>query len=1226
MARNRQTLDISLAGLHPKSLSPILAGALVWLSTALLLVAAGPAAADSGLYFDTRLDADGNGVEDILDGWLSGRLTWPDLRQAAVAGADAARLAAEKAARAQVDGPEKALWPDAAPPALADETGPWVAGKLRLICLGRTQEDLDRALVAARAAGDCTVLQSLDRFGGVTVLAGDEAGLAALLRARSGGRFLLDRDGVPALDTSRGLVGGGRVSAGFWRLGQDWSGTVAVLDSGCDTAHGDLGDAADDDIDGPPPAVGDAADWYPADAGWPVYAGYKVVGWQDVTDDFPLAAGPWDYHHHGTALASVACGAGNVDPAYRGLAPQGRLTVVKYYDFDGIWHAWAGDFLAACAWTLDHVATYRIRVALMAVNWETDAGISTALDALLEAGVVPVAAMGNFGLDAAGPGYPALVPGVLTVGGVDDAGAVAAFSGRGLGAQAKPDLLAPSGGLLIASGRITAADNEPQDTYSGRRGTSLAAAHVAGAVYLLTDAMRQNGIPLPTGRDEALLLAAVLKATSARVDEEETPDGLGTTALPAQSGPDDVRGWGLLRVDAAVDALLRPLLPGKDQVDTLLAGWEHPVVARRLQVNNGIRYQVEAVPAVGLDVALEVIDPAWVVDDGLADQIQRKDENGTGVSEFAYVHGAGTSWLMVVVKRVSGAGTVTLRLREADSFPDQGVQVVLPGVLTGAPNHGTLAGSDQEVLVIPSRVALDQVGRSVNVHDTAGVVRPGWPVYLFPHSSALGGLNQPLLWDLDGEAGDEIVLSSAYGSVYFFASGPDYTEVELAFNRPLTAPVGLTDASEQRRVAVVDQQGRLRIWSDGPVLEQDLELAHVDPLQPAVGDLVAAAGEEMVVTFADGNVQALAADGTLLPGWPITLAETPAAAPVLCDVDNDGRHDILQPVLNAGGALVMRILGGDGLPLPADGAVMAPRDGGSWLQISPPAVVGRYGTGDLRVVLTALQDNGQTGQDVAWSLSRLSSYADGTTAVTAIPGFGFSPLAPESILSLESAILPAPVAWNIVGGTGTDPAALACIHWRDHIFGVTSAPGCALALFQPADDDLPLTVRRPFGLGGRQVPGVVSGGLMVMPLLEDVLLLAVIVEDEVSLMPVSARTSTEPLWSAARADARNTGAYPLYAPTASLAQTVAPGSRLAVWPNPGSGAFHFSLSGEGPEATELTIYDLRGRRVRQLTAPPTAGLGWDGRDADGRAVAAGTYLVQARRGARQATARVVVTR
>ena len=82
-----------------------------------------------------------------------------------------------------------------------------------------------------------------------------------------------------------------------------------------DTAHDDLGDPIDDDRD-TPPLAGDAADW--SDAGT-LFAGdlrLRVMGWHDVTDDFPEAAGPWDYHHHGTALASVVAGNGLVDDRY----------------------------------------------------------------------------------------------------------------------------------------------------------------------------------------------------------------------------------------------------------------------------------------------------------------------------------------------------------------------------------------------------------------------------------------------------------------------------------------------------------------------------------------------------------------------------------------------------------------------------------------------------------------------------------------------------------------------------------------------------------------------------------------------------------------------------------------------------------------------------------------------------------------------------------------------
>ena len=46
-----------------------------------------------------------------------------------------------------------------------------------------------------------------------------------------------------------------------------------------------------------------------------------------------------------------------------------QTIMIKFYDFDGTWHQWAGDFLLACDWLLENHQTHRVRVALAAVNW-----------------------------------------------------------------------------------------------------------------------------------------------------------------------------------------------------------------------------------------------------------------------------------------------------------------------------------------------------------------------------------------------------------------------------------------------------------------------------------------------------------------------------------------------------------------------------------------------------------------------------------------------------------------------------------------------------------------------------------------------------------------------------------------------------------------------------------------------------------------------------------------
>jgi hypothetical protein len=67
-----------------------------------------------------------------------------------------------------------------------------------------------------------------------------------------------------------------------------------------------------------------------------------------------------------------------------------------------------------------------------------------------------------------------------------------------------------------------------------------------------------------------------------------------------------------------------------------------------------------------------------------------------------------------------------------------------------------------------------------------------------------------------------------------------------------------------------------------------------------------------------------------------------------------------------------------------------------------------------------------------------------------------------------------------------------------------------------------------------------------------------------------------------------------------------------------------------PGRTELAVHDLRGRRVaRLLDAPQAAGphaLAWDGRDAAGRALPSGTYLVHLRQAGMQRTLRVQLVR
>jgi len=1171
-----------------------------------------PAAVDSSSaqtpsaarYFDTRLDRDGNGVEDLLDLWFAGQADWQDLRNTATAALDRRSVLGGKS---QPESPEGFEFPD---PATSD----WAEDRVRLICLGARASELEGPRGAGESEGVCRLVHDIDRFGGVTVLAADAPGLGAFLAAAPRGRIMLDRDGVPALVESRPLVGADAIQSGFWDLGDDWSGTIAILDSGCDTAHGDLGDASDDDIDGPAPAVGDVGDWYPADGGWSLFQGYKVVGWHDVTDDFPEAQGPWDYHHHGTALASVAAGSGVVDPDYRGMAPGSRLTVVKFYDFDEIWHAWAGDFIAACDWTLAHREVYRVRTVLTAVNWDVDAGISDAVSGLLDAGLLTVAAMGNFGNDLDGPGYPALLPTVITAGAVDDAGAVAAYSGRGLPGQGKPDLLAPGGGLLTGGDRIMAADNEPDDTYTGRVGSSLAAAHVAGALHLMDEALLENGVTMPATAEAAMTRAAVLKLTSAPVELQENATGTGHEALGFPSGHDPVRGWGMLRVDAAVQALLSPLLPGRDQVDTLTINWEKPVVARRLITDPGVRFLVEAVPSGNLDVTLEIVDPRWLEDDPLGRAVIRQDINGRGVSEFAYVRPEGAGWLFVVVKRRAGLGTVTLRLREAESFTHQGASATLPGPVSGSPNSGPVTGHVGHSLAIPSRVTVDLAARSLNLLDQEGNFRPGWPVFVFPHPSSLGGLGLPMVWDLDGVEGDEIVAASEFGSVYFFQGNGDVVTVDLELNQPLTTPVGMVAPGGLRLAVMVDKGGTARAWSYGPALEAQSYLGSSKPLDPAVGLLGGNGNEAVVVAFADGHVAALDADLDPLPGWPVDLNVSLTVPPVLVDLDGDGLHEVVLPILDSNtGQLSMQVLNGSGQPGPGNGTGIPSPGGGRWLGISSPVVAGGYWTDDLRVAVAGLSDNGLAGDQARWHFGFGSLMPEGIGTSISLPGFGVRATTDEGDLKLDQLLLPTPLTWDYRGAGGNEIDALINIHWNEVLYGLTSIPGSATAWYSEGPADNPLAVRQPIRPGGKNDTRPGHLGTMLVDAGEAQLRVEII-DNKVGIVPVVPGKGSTPFWRSSRADGRNSGAFPAAPVPSTTGPAPARSRSLHVFPNPGGGQFNFRVEGgTGTASLTLEIFDVRGRRLHE--AAWSSGqdiLRWDGTDREGRPLAAGAYLAVVR--------------
>ena len=261
-------------------------------------------------------------------------------------------------------------------------------------------------------------------------------------------------DGVSGDHLPSGVI---RVGGGFRSpKGSGWPPSVAIVDTGIDTSNPDL-----NVVGGINCATSDSDDWN-------------------------------DTHGHGTSLAGVV-GARRNGEGVIGVAPGADLYSVRVFADEIV--VTEKTVLCGLQWVYDNADM--IDVALVAFNrpdglladeshCESDR-LRTAICRLVEAGVTVVAAAGNQKTDAR-EFVPAKLEEVITVGaivdfdgvpgglgsptcgpGVDDT--VADFSNTG----SAVDIFAP--GVCVETTKLEGLDNAVDPS-----GTSLAAAHVAGAV------------------------------------------------------------------------------------------------------------------------------------------------------------------------------------------------------------------------------------------------------------------------------------------------------------------------------------------------------------------------------------------------------------------------------------------------------------------------------------------------------------------------------------------------------------------------------------------------------------------------------------------------------------------------------------------------------------------------------------------------------------------------
>jgi len=225
-----------------------------------------------------------------------------------------------------------------------------------------------------------------------------------------------------------------------------------------------------------------------------------------------------DKYGHGTHVAATIAGEmgrTSYTREYRGVAPEASLINLRVLDDNGV--GTVSGVVEAIDWAVEHRAQYKIRVLNLSLGAPVlqpyrDDPLCEAVERAVQAGLVVVAAAGNFGRTAdgrtilGGTTSPGNSPHAITVGALDTHGTarrsddtVATYSSLGptrFDLVLKPDLVAPGSRIVSAeaSGSYLSANlpdhhviGSGPNAYMRLSGTSMATGVVSGSVALLLE-------------------------------------------------------------------------------------------------------------------------------------------------------------------------------------------------------------------------------------------------------------------------------------------------------------------------------------------------------------------------------------------------------------------------------------------------------------------------------------------------------------------------------------------------------------------------------------------------------------------------------------------------------------------------------------------------------------------------------------------------------------------
>jgi bacillopeptidase F len=428
----------------------------------------------------------------------------------------------------------------------------------------------------------------------------------------------------------------------LWTLGYAGQNvTVAVMDSGVDIAHPDLG----------PRWRGDANSWF------------------DPNDEHPLV--PTDLEGHGTQVTGLVLG-GNNSGHYIGVAPEAQWIGVKIFADNGF--ASLSTIHAGFQWLLDPDGNPDTDDAPDIVNnswgFEALANICDDLSkefqpdvqALKAAGIAVVFAAGNTAVPTPSSSIPpANYPESFAVGSVGTLGSateISEFSARGPSAcdnTIYPEVVAP--GFFIRTTDLTAGGTIP-NSYTEVAGTSFSTPHASGVM--------------------ALLLSAF---PSLSVIELETALKQSGTDLGA-AGADNDYGYGLINALAAFNYLAGQ--QDIDVTDSISPENDHILAFGSVMPGGHASASVRVRNTGSLPLTLGTIDavnirePFMLISDTCSAQILPSGETCSLSLQFAPVLPGSFSGSLDILSNAIGEERVTISLSGTGNTPPVAPQPLAP--------------------------------------------------------------------------------------------------------------------------------------------------------------------------------------------------------------------------------------------------------------------------------------------------------------------------------------------------------------------------------------------------------------------------------------------------------------------------------------------------------------------------------------------------------------------